>query len=283
MIIVQMSGGLGNQMFQYALYRQLLAMGREAKIDDETCYVDAGTRARQLSIFGISYVRATREELVSLTDARMDFASRIRRKIFGRNTKSYRERQFNFDEHIFQMEEAYLEGCWQSEKYFPLVKEELKQQFTIQMPLSEATREYVKKIEQTEAISVHIRRGDYLNEAQQVTYGGICTDSYYKKAVELMQERHPEAIFYLFSNDPAWVKEHMTGERFKIVDCNEESTGYLDMFLMSRCQHHIIANSSFSWWGAWLNQNPDKEIIAPKKWLNGKDCSDIYTDHMLAI
>ncbi len=283
MIIVQMSGGLGNQMFQYALYRQLLAMGREVKIDDETCYRDAGTRAKQLSVFGITYEKATREELIALTDAKMDLLSRIRRKLTGRRTRSYRERQFNFDAAVFQLEEAYLEGCWQSEKYFPMVREELRQKFTMQMPVNEGTRRFLEQIEQTEAISVHIRRGDYLQEAQQATYGGICTDSYYERAIDLMQERHPQAAFYLFSNDAGWVKEHMTGDQFIIVDCNEESTGYLDMLLMSRCRHHIIANSSFSWWGAWLGQNPDREIIAPAKWLNGRDCSDIYTDRMLAI
>ncbi len=283
MIIVQMSGGLGNQMFQYALYRQLLAMGREVKIDDETCYVEDGTRARQLSVFGITYDKAAREELIALTDARMDIVSRIRRKICGRRTKSYMERQFNFDDKVFQLEEAYLEGCWQSEKYFPMVKEELRQAFIIQMSMNEETRNYLDQIEQTEAISVHIRRGDYLQDAQQVTYGGICTDNYYERAIDLMQERHPQATFYLFSNDAAWVREHMSGGQFIVVDCNDESTGYLDMLLMSRCRHHIIANSSFSWWGAWLNRNPAKEIIAPKKWLNGRDCSDIYTDCMLAI
>lgn len=281
MIIVQLSGGLGNQMFQYALYRQLLAMGREVKIDDETCYKDAGTREKQLSVFGITYDKATQEELITLTDAKMDLASRIRRKIVGRKTKSYMERQFNFDETVFQLEEAYLEGCWQSEKYFSMVKKTLRQEFIMNMPVDKENEYFLEQIMQTESISVHIRRGDYLQ--QQAVYGNICTEEYYEHAIALMKERHPKAIFYLFSNDAVWVREHMIGEQYVVVDCNDESTGYLDMLLMSRCKHHIIANSSFSWWSAWLNQNSEKEIVAPKKWLNGRDCSDIYTECMLAI
>lgn len=122
-----------------------------------------------------------------------------------------------------------------------------------------------------------------MNEAQKKVYGGICTDSYYERAVSMVKEKVPDARFFIFTNDPVWVKAHMTGEEFVVVDCNDESAGYLDMLLMSRCKHHIIANSSFSWWGAWLNSHPDKIVIAPSKWLNGRDCSDIYTAGMLAI
>lgn len=93
----------------------------------------------------------------------------------------------------------------------------------------------------------------------------------------------PGAKFFLFSNDPDWTREHFKGENRIPVEGSTEDTGYLDLYLMSKCKHNIIANSSFSWWGAWLNDNPDKKVIAPARWLNGRDCRDIYTERMIRI
>lgn len=283
MIIVQMSGGLGNQMFQYALYRQLQEQGKEVKIDDVTCYESDNARVRQLSVFGITYEKASSEELIALTDAYMDVGSRIRRKLFGRRTSSYQEKQFNFDKKVFELEEAYFEGCWQTEKYFADVTEQLHQEFQFKVSLTETGQQYLAQIQSTESVGIHIRRGDYLQETQSPLYGGICTKDYYERAITYMEKQFKGCCFFLFTNDYEWTRQNMHGERFIIVDCNSEENGYLDMLLMSKCRHNIIANSTFSWWAAWLNTNPDKQIIAPAKWLNGRDCSDIYTMGMLAI
>ncbi|MEG1847567.1 MAG: alpha-1,2-fucosyltransferase [Lachnospiraceae bacterium] len=285
LIIVQMSGGLGNQMFQYALYRQLQEQGKDVKMDDVTCYGADQTRTNQLSVFSITYKTADREELVALTDAYMDPYSRIRRKLFGRRTYAYQEKQFNYDPFVFTLEKAYLEGCWQTERYFADVKDILKREFQFRVTLPQACETFLTQIQTTRSVSVHIRRGDYVQGAQSTIYGGICTQAYYMHAIALMQERYPDCHFYLFTNDYEWVRNNtqMQGACYTLVDCNDEENGYLDMLLMSRCQHNIIANSSFSWWAAWLNDNPDKYVIAPKKWLNGRDCSDIYTPGMLAI
>ena len=282
--IVKLSGGLGNQMFQYALYRRLQSQGKTVKMDDFTEYAADNTRPKQLqTAFGITYERCTREELTDLTDAYMNPGARVRRKILGRQTKSYMEKQFHFDEAVLEQESAYYEGCWQTEKYFKEIEEELRKSFQFQCEIPKATRQFLSQIEATNAVSIHIRRGDYLNSEVQEVYGNICTDAYYRKAISRMAELVEKPTYYIFTNDMDWAKEQMQEENFVLIDCNDESTGYLDMLLMSKCQHHIIANSSFSWWGAWLNANPDKIIIAPSKWLNGRDCSDIYTDRMLAI
>ena len=282
--IVKLSGGLGNQMFQYALYRRLQSQGRTVKMDDFTEYAADNTRPKQLqTAFGITYERCTREELTDLTDAYMNPGARVRRKILGRQTKSYMEKQFHFDEAVLEQESAYYEGCWQTEKYFKEIEAELRKSFQFQCEIPKATRQFLSQIEATNAVSIHIRRGDYLNSEVQEVYGNICTDAYYRKATSRMAELVENPTYYIFTNDRDWAKEQMQEENFVLIDCNDESTGYLDMLLMSKCQHHIIANSSFSWWGAWLNANPDKIIIAPSKWLNGRDCSDIYTDRMLAI
>lgn len=284
LFIIKMSGGLGNQMFQYALYRQLLAQGKPAKIDDVTEYQGIGVREKHLrQAFGITYEKCTREELVALTDAYMDIWSRIRRKITGRKTRSYMEHQFNYDEAVFQQEAAYFEGCWQTEKYFSGIKRELLEAFTFRCEIDDNNRRFLEQIQTTESVSIHIRRGDYLTGAVQNLYGNICTDEYYERAMKRIQERVPDVFYYVFTNDIPWAKKHLQGEQYAIVDCNDESTGYLDMMLMSHCKHNIIANSSFSWWAAWLNRNPEKIVIAPDRWLNGKDCSDIYCDNVMRL
>ena len=300
--IVQLSGGLGNQMFQYAFYRQLQALGKKVKMDDTTEYQYEGCRKPQLDVFGIQYDRCTREELVALTDAYMTPVDRVRRKLFGRKTRLYHEKQFNFNEEVFQLGSTYYEGCWQSEKYFDSIIPQLRDAFTFQCEIPQATQKYLDRIEQAEkqgieTVSIHIRRGDYLTEATQALYGNICTEEYYKKAIGKMKEiingrksaeqsdsmDSNNLIFYIFTNDIPWAEKYYQGAEYVIVDCNDESTGYLDMMLMSHCKHHIIANSSFSWWGAWLNQREDKIVLAPSKWLNGRDCSDIYAEQMRVV
>ena len=154
--------------------------------------------------------------------------------------------------------------------------------------LIQAVKSYQNKIETKNktAVSVHIRRGDYLDNNE--VYGGICTEEYYKKAIAVMKEKFADALFFVFSNEPEWVKEWLNctykGEdRFVVIEGTDEDTGYLDMFLMSRCKHHIIANSSFSWWGAWLNPDKNKKLIAPAKWFNNQNMRDIYTKEMIRI
>ena len=279
MIVIQLSGGLGNQMFQYALYRKLQHMGKTVKIDDNTCYSSKENRPCQLSVFCISYERANKKEIVEITDSYMDLLSRFRRKLTGRRTKAYQETDKNFDTKIFTMTDAYLEGCWQTEKYFADITDLLRQDFSFQnLSLSTQNQEFLDQIRQCVSVGVHVRRGDYL-KAEDL-YGGICTEEYYQRAISRMKETVPFAEFFIFTNDVNWCKETMKGEEFHIVDCNSEETGYLDMMLMSECKHQIIANSSFSWWAAWLNRNEDKKIIAPKRWLNRYDMSDIYTEGM---
>ncbi len=283
-IIIQLSGGLGNQMFQYALFLQLRKMGRTVLIDDKTGYQDQTERQVQLSVFPIHYPTPTRQELIKMTDSSMTLPSRVRRKITGRKTKAYQEKQFNFDSYVFQTEYAYLVGCWQSEKYFPNVKEELLEKFQLTDDnINKENQDIKEQIHACCSVSMHIRRGDYLEEEHAGLYGGICTPEYYQRAIQYMNEHLDSPVYFIFSNDPSWAQENFNGENMIIVGINNEEQGYLDLMLMSECKHNILANSSFSWWGAWLNKNPDKIVLVPQKWLNGRDCADIYTDRMLAI
>ena len=288
MIIIQLKGGLGNQMFQYALYRQLQSMGREVKIDDETGFIGDKLRIPVLHRFGIEYDRATREEIIEITDARMDIFSRIRRKLTGRKTFRIDEESGIFDPRILEVETAYLVGYWQSEKYFPNpdVVADLKE--TFEKRPQEIMKDSVswttlQQVECCESVSLHIRRTDYI-DPEHIKIHHICTEKYYKDAIDKIRSLHPGAVFFIFTDDKEWCKSHFRGPNFFTVDLSEdENTDIAEMLLMSRCKHHIIANSSFSWWAAWLNDNPSKIVIAPEKWINNKAMDDIYTDRMIKV
>ncbi|MBQ8596770.1 MAG: alpha-1,2-fucosyltransferase [Lachnospiraceae bacterium] len=294
MNIIRMTGGLGNQMFQYALYLKLKSMGRTVKMDDESEYHMDNSRPIMLWAFDAEYPKADKDEINELTDGSLDFASRVRRKLFGRKSLEYHEKDNNFDEQVLLREPAYLTGYFQSERYFADVKEQVRDAFRfsekiweeIPEKLKKTMKDYQEKITHSQAVAVHIRRGDYLEVSE--VYGGICTEDYYRKAISLLKERFPGAVFYVFSNDPDWASQwaarYSTEENpFVVIEGTTEETGYLDLLLMSSCKHYIIANSSFSWWGAWLGNSPDKCVIAPSLWLNGKDCRDIYTEDMIRI
>lgn len=295
MIIIRMTGGLGNQMFQYALYLKLQAMGKEVKMDDFTEY--EGREARPLSLwaFGIEYDRASREELCRMTDGFLDPVSRIRRKLFGRKSLEYMEKDCNFDPEILNRDPAYLTGYFQSEKYFADIEEKVRQAFCfseriwegIPTQLLERIRSYEQQIKTAMAVSVHIRRGDYLQNEE--AYGGICTEQYYKTAVEYVRKRQQDASFFVFTNDPDYAGEWILKnfgqekERFVLIEGTQEENGYLDLYLMSLCRHHILANSSFSWWGAYLNPSREKMVIVPHKWFGNQECRDIYMENMIRI
>lgn len=285
MVIVQLSGGLGNQMFEYALYLKLRSMGKEVKIDDVTCYQDAGARPLQLDVFGLKYEKATEDEYRIMTDSYPGLVHKLRRKLTGRKNLSYREKDVNFDPEVLNKDPALLEGCFQTEKYFKDIESKVREAYRFKdLKLSEEFQNLADEMKNHPAsVSVHIRRGDYLAARYKALYEGICDELYYQEAIARIKKTYPDAKFYLFSNDPEWVKEHFRGDEFTVVEGTTEDTGYIDLYLMSRCRHNIIANSSFSWWGAWLNENPDKLVIAPEKWLNGRDCQDIYSDWMVVI
>lgn len=294
MNIIRMTGGLGNQMFQYALYLKLRSMGRDVKMDDVSEYVLDNARPIMLWVFGIDYPRASREEIDALTDGSLKLLHRIRRKLFGRKSLEYQEADCDFDRQVLEREPAYLTGYFQTEKYFEDIKEQVRKSFSFTEKIWDSLdgetvkkiKTYREQIRRTRAIAVHIRRGDYLNVPE--LYGGICTENYYDKAVLLMKERYPDAVFYVFSNDEEWAKEwakKRTDEKnpFVVIEGTSEETGYLDMLLMSECKHYILANSSFSWWGAWLGRAEDKCVVVPEIWQKGSRQADIYTEDMIKL
>lgn len=288
MIIIQLKGGLGNQMFQYALYRALKKKGKTVKIDDVTGFVNDKLREPVLQGYGIDYERATKDEVVALTDSKMDIFSRIRRKLTGRKTFRIDEESGRFDPNILELENAYLVGYWQSEKYFAdeAVQNEIKEAFEKRpQELMNDTVSWtlLQQIECCESVSLHVRRTDYV-DAEHIHIHNICSEKYYKNAIDKIRKEYPNAMFFIFTDDKEWCKKHFKGRCFSVVELEEgPKTDIAEMMLMSRCKHHIIANSSFSWWAAWLNDAPEKLVIAPSKWINHKDMDDIYTERMVKV
>ena len=292
MIILQMMGGLGNQMFQYAFYLQLKSLGRQVKIDDESGFTEDKQRFPALAPFGITYEKASLWEIRKMRDSFPYPWSKVKRKLFGRNKKAYFEESKLFMPQIFTWDDIYLDGFWQSEKYFSDVEEQVKEAFLKNVPnmLSKDALTYLSQIEESESVSVHIRRGDYLLPENEALFGNICTESYYENAVRQIQDKHPDCVFYLFTNDTDWGREWIIHNGEKIFGSDRVvlvetavKQDYEALILMSRCKHNIIANSSFSWWASYLNENRDKLVMAPEVWLNGWDCRDIYRDDMIRV
>lgn len=306
MNIIRMTGGIGNQMFTYALYLKFKSLGIECYIDDFSEYEGHdNARPLRLSVFDIEYPRVPRDLYNEYTDSNMDIFSRIRRKVCGRKSKAYEEASLNFDPEILKLDGKYIMGYFQSEKYFADIKEKVLEAYTFN---TEAKREATKIIGKSgltafletnpasksvfkeNMISLHIRRGDYMLLPD--TYGEICNEEYYDRSVRYMMENVSDAEFIIFTNDEEWTadwirrysKENPSSEgRLHIFSGTTEEQGYLDMYVMSQCTHHIIANSSFSWWGAYIGVNPSKKIIAPKIWNRTTEQRDIYTDKMILM
>lgn len=278
MLMIQMAGGMGNQMFVYALYKALLHEGRDVCIEDFTHYKEINRYDNNLEdIFPLTYEKTTRTEYNRLTDSSLLPWYRIRRKLFGRKDKSYVEKDaITFEKEVFEQEDCCFVGYWQSQRYFEKVQDDLRKDFTFNWDkFPHKAQEYRKQMEQTISVSLHVRRGDYLNEKFAPIYGGICTDAYYEAAKAYIKEKYPDCVFYLFTNDAEWGRTQ-ENDNVVFVDCTGPDNAYVDMALMSCCKHNIIANSSFSWWGAWLNKNSDKAVIMPARWLNTSEGQDIY-------
>lgn len=271
MVIVKVMAGLGNQMFEYALYRALLEKGRDAKIDlsfFDTFSAHYGYELKK--VFNIKEIVASKEEAAKLAGIRHDFLSRAFRKFVYRKKTHYiqnMEEGFGFLPEVFEMDNVYLQGYWQSEKYFKDIEDIIRKEFTFKNEMRAENVDFLNKVQNLNTVSIHVRRGDYV---QSPNLGGICTLEYYENAVDYIKKRIENPYFCVFSDDIPWCKNNMKLENCVYIDWNRGFDSYQDMQLMSLCKHNIIANSSFSWWGAWLNNHASKIVIAPEQWFQNK-------------
>lgn len=274
MIIAQLKGGLGNQLFQYAAGRAVAHRCSMPLTLDLSRYEWDPKRCYRLDRFNIQARPATPSEVAHVTgENRRGLQGVLFR--FGQKLKPYhrrtvvREKHFHFDPYSRRIRSAtYLEGYWQSDKYFEDIAPILRQELTLKYPLEPINEALARRIGEVEAVSVHVRRGDYAADPKTKQTHGTCTPAYYGDAVEQMRRLLRAPHFFVFSDDISWAEANLSFEGpVTYVDHNGQDRDYEDLALMSFCRHHIIANSSFSWWGAWLSDYPDKHVMAPKRWM----------------
>lgn len=266
MNIVWIDGGLGNQMFQYALALKMQSLGIQAKIDVTKYAQHHVHNDFELDrVFGINGPYAEASEIRRLGYTRGNHWTEFLKKTPFRKRTIYNNESYVYDEQVLRLDGCYIEGYWQSEKYFLDIREKIVE--TYRFPkLPEQLHVWEERIRNSCAVSMHIRRGDYLRFPY---LQNICTVDYYRRSMDYFRESLPEMpVFYIFTNDPSWAEAHFQGKDCYFVKGNTGTDSFRDMQLMSLCRHHIVANSSFSWWGAWLGQNPDKVVIAPERWVN---------------
>jgi hypothetical protein len=293
MIIVKLLGGLGNQMFQYATARALAEKHSTILKIDVSEFELYKLHRYSLHCFNIWEYLASRTEVEDILYSanlfkKIKIKSLIKLGIKdGRDNSWITEKQFNFSPEILNLpNNILLDGYWQSEKYFADITDILQREFVVKYQQDNHSRQFAELIQNTQSVSLHIRRADYVQNTVTNQIHGICDQDYYACAVRYISERINNPHFFVFSDEPQWAKDNLKlGFPTTIVDCNDASRNYEDLRLMSMCQHNIIANSSFSWWGGWLNSNSDKLVIAPKKWFNDqtRNTKDIIPERWIKI
>lgn len=285
MIVIKIKGGLGNQMFQYALYLNLKHRGTDVKMDISELNVYLGSFGRG-DIWDAFYVNkdfASTKDIQKLL--KNNIINKLQMKIFKSSNTHYVEKNpFYFNPDIFNMDNVYLDGYWQNEKYFKDFRKNIIEHFKIKKELSNDNNLYLDMINSyVNSVSLHIRLGDYMTKTNKKIYGGICTPGYYRKAINYFENNYNNPVFFIFSNDVGNVKQLIDTKKYILVNCNDEKNAWADLYLMSKCKHNIIANSTFSWWAAWLNQNENKTVLAPPKMMNTIHADDIYPDSWIKV
>ncbi len=289
MKLVTLSGGLGNQMFQYAFFCALRAQGQQAFL-----YKNKIMRHRDHGGYDLERLFGVEERTpgIGLTRllAKPFIGSVLKHLLFPRKVRERRLYDFEaYAERMCHVEPCFLGthwvGYWQSERYFEAVSREVRTIFTFRPEqMSEATRRCAEEMQRGSTVSLHVRRGDYVNTGFSWMYGDVADEAYYRRAIEYIRKRMPEATFYIFSDDLDWVQNNLPlPQEVKWVDWNRGRDSWQDMYLMSCCRGHILANSSFSWWGAYLDARSDSVVVAPKLWVRHVEAPDVTPAHWVRL
>lgn len=285
MIISHINGGLGNQMFQYAAGKTLAQLNNTFLKLDVSEFDKNKLRSFDLLAFETQILYAAKQEISNLLPSHnfekaFQYLSPLKKRTY------HREKSFSFDEKVLKLgKNVYLKGYFQSEKYFLPAKNIIRNDFTFKNNLVDHLAGFVSQLRNVNSISVHIRRGDFSNNTEIAGYHGTLEINYYNAAIQLIKSNISDPVFYFFSDDINWVKENLPVPDASYISFNITKNHFEDLYLMSQCKHNIIANSSFSWWGAWLNTNPAKIVIAPEKWFNKgpKDTQDLIPTGWIKI
>ena len=265
---IRFSGGLGNQMFQYALYRAIRENGKNIFVRNMN---GSGTLEISRVFNNIRIEQITKEDEDNIVN--YNVGNDIPNNIFS----IYRENMTQgtvkrADEGILNIDSGIINGVFQTRLFAERTKDSLIKEFAFPKNDNKMLNSFLAEFRNNDSVSVHIRMGDYLVGNNKYIYGDICNEDYYKKAFEYLESNVDKPVFYVFSNDIDEAKHLIKGFHVRYIDSKEfdEYEDWFDMYMMSQCKHNIIANSTFSWWGAWLNENPDKIVIAPKAWSYDK-------------
>lgn len=273
MNIVRLWGGLGNQLFQYSFAR---CLEKRHGYDTFVFHRGAGDEGIRCLIKDLKDISANDRMVPAYWKTEVTLKHKIIRKIYQKlsilNNKIVVEDDLWFKDRL-PADNTLYDGYWQSYKYLTSIEKELRSEIIFNPSIIDGIPSY-KDVQETQSVSIHIRRGDYLNEKNKNIFCN-CDFNYYEAAIKLLTSEYRDLAFFIFSNDIQWVKEsfdfsQFTNSSFSYISNNAPVNAALrDLYIMSNCKHNIIANSTFSWWGAWLNQNIGKVVIAPKNWYVG--------------
>ena len=259
MRIVYVQGGLGNQLFQYAFFRYLVKKGyRRVYLDGTAGFISKHGGFELKRLFPAI---ATDKRVLPRWKARPPYLfAEFFRLIFRIDLRTNEEEPAG--------RKLWWKAHWQEYRYPEFVKDEIVKSLEFIPATDEKNKTLQQQILSTNAVSIHVRRGDYLKPRFRPVFGDICTVEYYDEAIQYIRQKVENPQFFIFSDDIDWAKENVSPKDAIYVDWNRGKESFRDMQLMSCCKHHIIANSSFSWWGAWLNQYPEKLVVCPAKWFH---------------
>ncbi len=281
MIVVRLLGGLGNQMFQYAAGRRAAVVNRWPLKLDVSGFQEGSPRAYGLDALKVEGGFASPAEVRAITGPPHGLGKRLHRirrrfKIGYRWTWIHEDRLSMVDPKIIAAPSySYFDGYWQSEKYFADIADTIRDDFRIESWVDPRAETIAGQIAGLESVSLHVRRGDYVTDLRTNQAHGTCGLGYYRESARQIALKVSRPHFFLFSDDPAWVAANLRLDHpMTMVSQQLSGSQYDDLRLMSLCRHHIIANSSFSWWGAWLNPRPDKVVLAPRRWGNDPSWDD---------
>jgi hypothetical protein len=287
-VIVRLKGGLGNQMFQYAAGLALAErLGTRLSLDCSRIGIDPD-RKFALAPFGISAKEQSHNAMSERNGYLIKYISKwIPRTIDIFNPKIFFESSFRYDMAFERIKKPLiLEGYFQSERYFSPISKLIANTFVVREEASKQARDLLDEIKMNESICVHIRRGDYISNPAANAFHGICSLEYYYEAISLIADNLSRPQCYIFSDDPAWVKSNFKGTvPSKLVDIHTSDQAHEDLRLMSACRYFVIANSSFSWWAAWLGSDLQKRVIYPREWFKNysQDTTDLIPHDWLTI
>lgn len=284
MIITNIIGGLGNQIFQYAFHLYLKRNLPEQTHFLNICDFENYTLHSGYLLEKVFDIKEQYTDKVYLERFKKDnLIKRIGNKTGMTKNQIIFDNKFEGIGQLSGGKNYLFHGYWQNKTYVESLQQTLNEKLKFNIEPDTEEKKIMELMEQSVSVSLHIRRGDYLSPENKTKFSGICTDDYYSRAIKYFTQKYPHVLFFVFSDDEVYVKKNYNGmTNFYIMKKHEKD--YHDMFLMSKCRHNIIANSSFSWWAAWLNKNPQKEIICPSEWFNIEDISQkILQDKWIKI